>query len=45
MSGAGTDGLARDHPMTDKVNAVNLMTVEIRSLSYSFYLSMIYFIL
>lgn len=32
MSGAGADGLvAREHPMTDKVNAVYLMTVEIWS--------------
>lgn len=45
MSGAGTDGLARDHPMTDKVNAVHLLIVKIRSLSYGFHLSKIYFIL
>lgn len=34
MSGVGTDGLAaRDQRMMDKVNAVYLMTAEVRVLS------------
>lgn len=45
MSGEGTDGLAaRDHLMADKVDAVYLLFVEIRSLSSSCHLSKIYFI-
>lgn len=45
MSGVGTDGLAaRDHLMADKVDAVYLLFVEIRSLSSSCHLSKIYFI-
>lgn len=45
MSAVGTDGLAAgDHLMTDKVDAVYLLFVEIRSLSSSCHLHKIYFL-